>query len=167
VKYDLERAFRVVTTKDNCRYDAVHASVFDQPEYARFVALEPAVLAFERFENECVKIAEVIIDDCVDLSAKRWMMIFAGATGLRRVTGLVTRRMAGVSRMTRASGIAGQTRHTVAEGRGQDLSRIAAEGGDSAADDFEIALKHGIPSGRGWDGFADPLEDRKIPFLGE
>ena len=80
------------------------------------------------------------------------------------MTGTVTRRMAGVPGVP---GIAGQTRHAVAERRGQDLFGIAAEAGDSAADDFQITPKHGIPSRRAWDSFADPPENRKVPFFGE
>jgi hypothetical protein len=46
VKYDLQRTFWVMAAKDDGRHDAVHPSAFDQRENARFVAFEPAVLAF-------------------------------------------------------------------------------------------------------------------------
>jgi hypothetical protein len=51
VKYHLDRALWVVTAKNDGRSDAVHPGAFDQREYARFMALEPAMLAFGRFEN--------------------------------------------------------------------------------------------------------------------
>src|ERR1700678_262604 len=119
---------------NGCR-DAIPPSAFDQHKYARFAVLEPVALAFAGFENECFEVAKVIVDDCVDLAAERRMVPFAGTTraaGLRRVA----RRMAWVPRMSRVTGIAGQTGHAIAERRGQDVSRIAAEAGDSAADDL-------------------------------
>src|SRR6202040_2878380 len=72
VKYHLDRALWVVTAKDDGRSDAIHPGAFAQRDYARFMALEPAMRAFGRFENEGFKIAEVIVDDCVDLPAERW-----------------------------------------------------------------------------------------------
>jgi hypothetical protein len=45
-------------------------------------------LAFERFENECFKLTETIVDDSVDFAAERRMMVFAGLWRMLRVTGI-------------------------------------------------------------------------------
>ena len=80
-------------------------------------------------------------------------------------------RMLRVTRVTRVTGmprvtrIAWQTGHAIACRQGDYLTRIAAEGFDATADDFEIAVKNRIPAVGGRNSFADPFENGEIPLF--
>jgi len=68
MKSDFERAFGVVVMDEDCGEDAMGPSTMNEFEYGWLVADKPAAMAFEGFEDEGFKIAEVIVDDAVDLA---------------------------------------------------------------------------------------------------
>jgi hypothetical protein len=71
VEQDLDEAFRVLAMNDDGGEDPLLQGALDEAEDPRLVALEPSPLAFERHQDEGLKITETIIDDAVDLAGER------------------------------------------------------------------------------------------------
>ena len=119
---DLERTFQAVVPHNDGRRNTKPPGTLHDLEHARLVILEPVSGAVARFQDKCYKVAEVIVDDRIDLCGER---------------------VVGVALMI---GLAGRMRQTVAEWERLNFRGLAAEGFDATGNRAEVTLKDWVPA---------------------
>ena len=102
VKDDLERKLRAIVPQYYGGHDTFHPGAPHDCEHTVLMAVEPVVLAFASLQDKCFEVAEVVVDNRIDLPGIRIVFVLARAAGMPRVSRMT--RMPRMSRMTRIAG---------------------------------------------------------------